>query len=192
MIAAGINHTLPITMNMEFLKECIRVEVIGRDHSFSWRKALTRIRNNRRKYYMFWWRVACYLYTRGGMKRRFAKRIEAKLLRLYDVEIPLTAKIGPGLDLAHFSGIVITDLCVIGKNLHLKQGVTIGRRTPPAETLIEIGGNVDIGCNASVLGGKIRIGDNVTIGAHSLVLKPIPDNTIYTNKITPVLIPKSR
>lgn len=190
MIAADINHNDFTMMNKEFLKECIRVEVIGSDHAFSWRKALTRTRNNRRKHYMFWWRVACYLYSRGGIQRRFARRIEAKLLRRYDVEIPLTAKIGPGLKLAHLSGIVITDLCVIGKNLHLKQGVTIGRRTPPAETLIQIGDNVYIGCNSSVLGGKMTIGDNVTIGAHALVTKSIPPDSIYMNKVTPIVKPK--
>lgn len=174
-------------MDIELLKECIRVEVIGHDHKFSWRKALTRIRHNRRKYFMFWWRVACYLYSKGGIKRRIAKRIEAKLHRFYDVEIPLTAKIGPGLELAHFSGIIITDLCIIGKNLHIKQGVTIGRRTLPEDTLIEIGDNVVIGCNASILGGKITIGDNVTVGAHALVTKSIPSDSIYVNTITPVI-----
>ncbi|MDA6494843.1 hypothetical protein OSL15_24190 [Escherichia coli] len=34
---------------------------------------------------------------------------------------------------------------------------------------IVIGHNVTIGCNATILGGKVRIGNNVTIGAHALV-----------------------
>ncbi|TGC28856.1 serine acetyltransferase [Escherichia sp. E1130] len=179
-------------MNIDILKECIRVEVIGRDHKFSWRKALTRTRHNRRKYFMFWWRVACYLYAKGGFKRRFARRIEEKLHRQYDVEIPLTVTIGPGLNLAHLSGIAITENCIIGKNLHIKQGVTIGLRTPAAQALIQIGDKVDIGCNSSILGGKITIGDNVTVGAHALVTKSIPPDSVYINQITPLIKQKCR
>ncbi|HCT5819298.1 TPA: serine acetyltransferase [Citrobacter sedlakii] len=177
-------------MDIELLKECIRVEVIGRDHKFSWRKALTRTRHNRRKFFMFWWRVACYLYAKGGFKRRIARRIEARLHRHYDVEIPLTVIIGPGLNLAHLSGIVITENCIIGENLHIKQGVTIGLRTAPDEAKIVIGNNVDVGCNASILGGKINIGDNVTVGAHSLVTKSIPSDSVYINTVNPVIKPK--
>lgn len=63
--------------------------------------------------------------------RRVGKHIGANLYRDYNVEIPLTVSIGPGLDIAHLSGIVITENCVIGRNLHIKQGVTIGLRTLP-------------------------------------------------------------
>jgi len=56
--------------------------------------------------------------------------------------------------------------------------------------MIRIGNNVDIGCNSSILGGKITIADNVTIGAHSLVIQSTPGDTIYKNKITPVCTPK--
>ncbi|NUU65485.1 serine acetyltransferase [Enterobacteriaceae bacterium BIT-l23] len=174
-------------MELTFLKECIRVEVIGRTHPFSWRKALTRTRHNRRKRFTFWWRLASYFYARGGLRRRLARRIEYKLLRCYDIDIPLTVSIGPGLNLAHLSGIVITENCVIGERLHIKQGVTIGLKTKPEDAMIVIGNDVDIGCNSSILGGKITIGHNVTIGAHSLVLNDIPDNSIYMNKITPVM-----
>ncbi|WP_342323475.1 serine acetyltransferase [Kosakonia sp. BYX6] len=179
-------------MNIEFLKECIRVEVIGRDHEFSWRKAITRTRRHRRKYFMFWWRVACYLYAQGGMKRRIARRIEAKLHRLYDIEIPLTVQIGAGLDLAHMSGIIITGYCKIGERLHIKQGVTIGLRSKPEDAQIIIGDDVNIGCNSSVLGGKITVGNNVTIGAHSLVIKDVPPNSIYMNQIVPCIRPKDQ
>ncbi|TGB67843.1 serine acetyltransferase [Escherichia sp. E4930] len=174
-------------MDIKTLKECIKIEVIGGNHEFSWRKALTRTRRNRRKHFMFWWRVASYLYSRGGFMRWVGKRIGANLHRDYNVEIPLTVSIGPGLDIAHLSGIVITENCVIGRNLHIKQGVTIGLRTPSNEAMITIGDNVDIGCNSSILGGQVNIGDNVTIGAHALVTKSIPSNSIYINEITPVI-----
>ncbi|EFC2025281.1 serine acetyltransferase, partial [Escherichia coli] len=42
--------------------------------------------------------------------------------------------------------------------------------------------NVTIGCNATILGGKVRIGNNVTIGAHALVLHDIPDDSTFITK----------
>lgn len=141
---------------------------------------------------MFWWRVACYLYAQGGVKRRMARRIEAKLLRLYDVEIPLTVQIGPGLELAHLSGIMITAHCKIGERLHIKQGATIGLRYKPEDAEIVIGNDVVIGCNSSILGGKVTVGDNVTIGAHSLVIKDVPANSVYTNQIIPSIRAKNQ
>lgn len=174
-------------MDIKFLKECIRVEVIGRDHEFSWRKALTRTRNNRRKRFMFWWRVASFLYRKGGVRKKIAKRIEVKLQNDFDIEIPLTVNIGAGLELTHLSGIIITRFCVIGERLTIKQGVTIGLRTKPDDSKIIIGNDVDIGCNSSILGGKITIGDNAIIGAHSLVTKSVPASSIYKNTVQPVI-----
>ncbi|OAT40966.1 serine acetyltransferase [Hafnia paralvei ATCC 29927] len=55
---------------------------------------------------------------------------------------------------------------------------------------INIGNNVDIGANACIISDVIKIGNNVTIGAQALVLSDIPDNSIYINKITPVLLQK--
>ena len=174
------------------LKECIRLEVIGQNKSFSWRKALLRTRRNQRKHFIFWWRIASWLYAQDSkFKKRIARRIENRLKYQHSVEISLSCKIGKGLNIAHLNGIVITDNCVIGEYADLKQGITIALRTDSANAMIVIGNHVDIGCNSSILGGNVRIGDNVTIGAHSLVLQDIPDNTVYKNKITPLLTPKS-
>lgn len=173
------------------LKECIRLEIIGHDKPFSWRKALLRTRRNPKKHFMFWWRIASYLYAQNSkFKKRMARRIENRLKYRHSVDISLSCRIGKGLNIAHLNGIVITDNCVIGDYADLKQGITIGLRTDSADAMIQIGNNVDIGCNSSILGGKITIGDNVTIGAHSLVLQSIPGDTVYKNKITPVCTPK--
>ncbi|KAA1050897.1 serine acetyltransferase [Pseudocitrobacter sp. 73] len=174
------------------LKECIRLEVIGRDKAFSWRKALFRTRRNHKKYFLFWWRIASWLYGQESrFKKRIARRIEHRLKQHHPVDISLSCKIGKGLNIAHLNGIVITDNCVIGEYADIKQGITIGLRTDSADAMIIIGNHVDIGCNATILGGKVTIGDNVTIGAHSLVLTDIPADTVYKNKITPVMTPKT-
>ena len=173
------------------LKECIHLEVIGRDNPFAWSRALRRTRRNQRKHFLFWWRIASWLYAQNQPgKKRLARRIDHRLKRRHGVDIALACRIGKGLDLAHLSCIVITENCVIGENARIKQGVTIGLKTESDEAMIVIGDNVDIGCNSTILGGKVSIGNNVTIGAHSLVLQDIPDNSVYKNKIEPVLTSK--
>ncbi|WP_297197340.1 serine acetyltransferase [uncultured Pluralibacter sp.] len=175
----------------EKLKECIHLEVIGRDNPFAWTRALRRTRRNQRKHFLFWWRIASWLYAQNQRgKKRLARRIDNRLKRRHGVDIALACRIGKGLDLAHLSCIVITENCVIGENARIKQGVTIGLKTESDEAMIVIGDNVDIGCNSTILGGKVSIGNNVTIGAHSLVLQDIPDNSVYKNKIEPVLTSK--
>lgn len=86
-------------------------------------------------------------------------------------DIPLNCKIGGGLLLPHPNGIVIHPDAIIGPNCLIFQQVTIGTRSgqnPPV-----IGGHVDIGAGAKIL-GDFRMGDHVCIGANAVVLKEIP------------------
>lgn len=179
-------------MDSKQLKDCILEEVIGSDHSFSWRKALTRTRNNPNKHFVFWWRIACYLYAKGGFYKSIAKRIQRKKLQKYNVTIPLTVEIGKGLNIAYLSGVVIGLGCKIGKNCNIKPGVVIGLKEKGGPMDISIGDNVTIGCNTSIIGGVLAIGDNVTIGAQSLVISDIPSNSVYVNKVSPIIISKNK
>jgi serine O-acetyltransferase len=65
-------------------------------------------------------------------------------------DIPLNSKIGGGLVLPHPKGIVIHPNSAIGPNCLIFQQVTIGTRCPGAVAVI--GGHVDIGAGAKVLG----------------------------------------
>lgn len=74
-------------------------------------------------------------------------------------------------------GIVIGETTTIGNNCTIYHGVTLGgtgkdkyKRHP------DLGNNVVVGCGAKIL-GPIKIGNNVKIGANSVVLKDVPDNT---------------
>ncbi len=84
--------------------------------------------------------------------------------------LPIGTKIGPGLHIMHYSGIVINERSVIGKNFTIMQCSTIGhirgRGTPV------IGDNVVVACNCSVI-GDVNIGNNVMVGAGSVVCKNI-------------------
>lgn len=87
-------------------------------------------------------------------------------------DIPLNCKIEGGLLLPHPNGIVIHPLARIGPNCLIFQQVTIGvtkvGQAPPV-----IGGHVDIGSGAKIL-GDVRIGDDALIGANAVVLKDVP------------------
>lgn len=105
-----------------------------------------------------------------------ARWISQRSLRRTGIEIHPGAVIGKGLFIDHGSGVVIGETSVIGDNVTLYQGVTLGgtgketgKRHP------NIGSNVTIGAGAKVL-GPITIGDNCKIGAGSIVLKDVPPN----------------
>lgn len=86
-------------------------------------------------------------------------------------DIPLDSQIGGGLLLPHPNGVVIHPGARIGPNCLIFQQVTIGTRAsgePPV-----IGGHVDIGAGAKIL-GNIHIGDHACIGANAVVLKNVP------------------
>ncbi|MBC8414061.1 MAG: cysteine--tRNA ligase [Nitrospira sp.] len=94
------------------------------------------------------------------------------------IEIHPGATIGSGFFIDHGMGVVIGETTVIGDDVLLYQGVTLGGtgkekgiRHP------RIGNNVVIGAGTKVL-GAIRIGDNVKIGANSVVLTSVPENSI--------------
>ena len=87
------------------------------------------------------------------------------------------AKIGKGLFIDHGMGVVVGETTIIGDNVLLYQGVTLGgtgkqkgKRHPT------IGNNVVIGTGAKVL-GNIIIGDNSYIGANAVVIKDVPVNS---------------
>ncbi len=86
-------------------------------------------------------------------------------------DIPLNCRIGGGLLLPHPNGIVIHPDAQIGPNCLIFQQVTIGTRSGQSPPVI--GGHVDIGAGAKIL-GDFSIGDHVCIGANAVVLKAIP------------------
>ena len=93
------------------------------------------------------------------------------------IEIHPGARIGEGFFIDHGMGVVIGETTIIGYNVLLYQGVTLGgtgkergKRHPT------IGNNVVIGAGAKVL-GNITIGDNSYIGSNAVVIKDVPANS---------------
>lgn len=85
-------------------------------------------------------------------------------------EIPINCRIGGGLMIPHPNGIVIHPDVSVGPNCLIFQQVTLGstRHGTPS-----VGGHVDIGCGAKVL-GPITIGNHAVIGANAVVLIDVP------------------
>ncbi len=106
----------------------------------------------------------------------FARYISQKSARKTNIEIHPGATIGRRFFIDHGTGVVIGETAVIGDDVTIYQGVTlggtgkdIGKRHPT------VGSGVMIGAGAKVL-GPFRVGDNSKIAAGSLVLHEIPDN----------------
>ncbi|MDL4914489.1 MAG: serine acetyltransferase [Enterobacterales bacterium endosymbiont of Blomia tropicalis] len=172
--------------NSDVLKQYWLKEVT-RKEKFSWIDLPKRIKG-RRKYFLFWWRLANEMYATGNKsEKKNAKRINSRLKDRFGVEIMLGAKIGKGLHIPHLNGIVITDILIAGENLTILQNATIGKRYRYQEGCIRIGNNVTIGAGSHIIGNDLKIGDDVTVGAASIVLNDIPSDTTYFIKVQPYM-----
>lgn len=121
---------------------------------------------------MIHYRIAHRLYEKGHYF--WARWVSQRGVRKTGIEIHPGAKIGKGFFIDHGNGVIIGETTVIGDNVTLYQGVTLGgtgkehgKRHPT------IGNNVMISAGAKVL-GSFTIGDNSKIGAGSVVLSEVP------------------
>ncbi|MBF0594849.1 MAG: serine O-acetyltransferase [Candidatus Omnitrophica bacterium] len=119
-------------------------------------------------------RIAHMLWT---MKVPILPRLISQIARILSgIEIHPGAVIGDGLLIDHGTGVVIGETAIVGNNVTLYQGVTLGgtgkesgKRHPT------LGNNIVVGAGAKIL-GNIVIGDNSYVGANSVVLQSVPPN----------------
>ncbi|AOW15591.1 serine acetyltransferase [Hydrogenophaga crassostreae] len=90
-------------------------------------------------------------------------------------DIPLNCQLGGGLLLPHPNGVVIHPDARVGPNCLIFQQVTLGSLASGGTPVI--GGHVDIGAGAKLLGG-ITIGDHARIGANAVVLANVPAGSV--------------
>lgn len=118
---------------------------------------------------------------RYGVRPAFLRKpfsLLYKILRtacqmLTGVELPCETRVGRRLRIEHFGGIIISGDAVIGDDVILRNGVTIGLKRTGQRGAPRIGNRVDIGAGAKIL-GDISIGDDAVIGANAVVLKDVP------------------
>lgn len=176
-------------MTFAELKRLWRIEMLGGEQRhFSWSRLLRRYRQRSRYRYLFWFRLAQYLYSSPHhFWQQRATRMGDRLAERFGIEIPVTIPVGEGLYIPHLVGIVITRKAVIGKNFSIFQNTTIGQKSDASRPIV-IGDNVSIGANVCIIGDGLRIGDNVTIGASAFVNRDIPANHSYISRHTHSLI----
>lgn len=135
----------------------------------------------------------CILLFYSGLHAIFLHKISHKLYKkgfgflantisafskfLTGIEIHPGATIGKRFFIDHGTGVVIGETAIVGNDVTIYQGVTLGgtgkqsgKRHPT------IGNNVVIGAGAKIL-GSFTVGSNVNIGANAVVLSDVPDNS---------------
>lgn len=122
-------------------------------------------------------RIAYFLFKNGVpiIPRIMSEYIHGKT----GIDIHPGAQIGESFFIDHGTGVVIGETCIIGNNVKLYQGVTLGalsvkkslqgnKRHPTIED------DVTIYANATILGGDTVIGRGATIGGNTWVTKSVP------------------
>lgn len=159
-------------MNYNF--KCDYYRMTGEKYSFSMKslinilfkhnlKLMFLIRLSSHKNSIFSKVLRCYIYL---FKRK------------YGIDIHPETQIGEGFALFHAYNITINPKAIIGKNVNLSKGATIGQEARGNRMGSPIIGNcVYIGINATIV-GKVKIGNNVLIAPNSFVNIDVPDNSI--------------
>ena len=136
--------------------------------------------------YLILWRKASfyrkrYLSKGGLMNHVFSFYYGLRLIRLTaktQINIPAETTIGAGLYIGHLGRIIIHPDAVLGSNVNLATGITIGQcNRGNRKGVPTIGNRVWIGTNAVIV-GKITIGDDVLIAPGAYVNMDVPSHSI--------------
>ena len=117
-------------------------------------------------------RFAPLLIQRG--RRDFALYLQSQASRVFSMDINPSARLGRGIFIDHGHALVIGETAVVGDNVSILQGVTLGGTGKQSgDRHPKIGDGVLIGAGAKVL-GNILVGECSRIAAGSVVLKEVP------------------
>lgn len=135
------------------------------------------------KDFMFQHRLRYMIFFRIAQKtnNRIIKLIcEYRLFRLcrkYGIEIKTATQIGEGFVMCHPYNITISPFAVLGKNINIMKGATIGLSNGSRPGAPKLGNCVYVGINSTILGG-IEIGDDVMIAPNTFVNQDVPSHSI--------------
>ncbi len=124
---------------------------------------------------VMWHKLSHWLWrNRLYLLGRFSSHIARWLT---GIEIHPAAKLGRRLVIDHGMGVVIGETAEVGDDCYLYHQVTLGvARTSGGKRHPTVGNNVIIGAGAKVL-GPIMVGNNARVGANSVVLDNVPNDT---------------
>lgn len=107
-------------------------------------------------------------------RRDFALYLQSRASQAFQADINPGVRMGRGIMLDHGTGLVVGETAVIGDQVSILQGVTLGGTgKDEGDRHPKVGSGVLIGAGAKIL-GNIRIGDNAKVAAGSVVLKDVP------------------
>lgn len=131
------------------------------------------------------YRIAHFLHSNGVpiIPRIMSEHVHGKT----GIDIHPGATIGESFFIDHGTGVVIGETCIIGNNVKLYQGVTLGalsvqkdlqdkKRHPTIED------DVTIYANATILGGQTVIGRGSTIGGNTWITKSVEAESVITQR----------
>lgn len=121
------------------------------------------------------YRVAHWFWREG--RRELASILQMRTSEVFGVDIHPGARVGRGIMIDHATGVVMGETAVVGDDVSMLHGVTLGGTGKEGgDRHPKIGRGVLIGANASIL-GNIRVGDCSRVGAGSVVLQDVPPCT---------------
>jgi serine O-acetyltransferase len=120
------------------------------------------------------YRVAHAMWEQGGALRTPARVLSTVARAVTGVEIHPAAQIGRRCFIDHGMGVVIGETAVIGDDVLLYHGATLGGRDlDPGKRHPTVGDRVMVGAGARIL-GPVTVGDDARIGANAVVVKDVP------------------
>ena len=126
---------------------------------------------------LFHWLWKMYFGILNTLTHTLIRLFQYWVKIITNIEIHPAAAIGENFFIDHGSGVVIGETAVIGDNVVLYQGVTLGGvSTKDEKRHPTLGSNIVVGAGAKIL-GNITIGDYVQVGANSVVLKDVPSRS---------------
>jgi serine O-acetyltransferase len=116
-----------------------------------------------------------------GWKLKLLARMHSQFVRfLTGVEIHPGAVIGRRFFIDHGMGVVIGETAVIGDDVMLYHGVTLGgRSTATGKRHPTLGDDIVVGTGATIL-GPVTIGSHSLVGAQAVVVSDAPENSVLT------------
>ncbi|MGI9392950.1 MAG: serine O-acetyltransferase, partial [Parvibaculales bacterium] len=117
-------------------------------------------------------RLSHFLYR--NHEKKLALYLQSQISDYFGVDIHPDAKIGKGIMIDHAEGVVIGETAIVGDDVSMLHGVTLGGLGKEVgDRHPKIGKGVLLSVGAKIL-GNIHIGDYAKVGAGSVVLQDVP------------------
>ena len=124
------------------------------------------------------YRLAHRMWNKSEHLKLPARFISQTARAITGVEIHPGATLGRRLFIDHGMGVVIGETAVVGEDVTIYHGTTLGGTSlEKGKRHPTVGSRVVIGSGAKVL-GNINIGDDVQIGANAVVVKDVPQGNV--------------